>query len=80
MAPVTAAVGEVFEQHCGAGPPARETPDPARLGFGSFWTARRPLAGYAAMAMIRQGQVRNTGGSDIKAQATFIAELFEMAA
>jgi transposase-like protein len=25
-----------------------------RLGFGSFWTARRTLAGYQAMAMIRK--------------------------
>jgi hypothetical protein len=29
------------------------------LGFGSFWTARRTLAGYEVMAMIRKGQVRN---------------------
>ncbi len=29
------------------------------LGFGSFRTARRTLAGYEAMAMIRKGQVRN---------------------
>ncbi len=50
------------------------------LGFGSFWTARRTIAGYEAMAMIRKGQVRNIGGSDIRAQATFIAELFQMAA
>jgi transposase, IS6 family len=50
------------------------------LGFGSFWTARRTLAGYEAMAMIRKGQVRNIGGSDIKAQAAFIAELFQDAA
>jgi transposase, IS6 family len=50
------------------------------LGFGSFWTARRTLAGYEAMAMIRKGQVRNIGGRDIKAQANFIATLFEAAA
>ena len=50
------------------------------LGFGDFWTARRTLAGYEAMAMIRKGQVRNIGGSDIKAQAAFIAELFQDAA
>jgi transposase-like protein len=50
------------------------------LGFGSFWTARRTLAGYEAMAMIKKGQVRNIGGRDIKAQARFIAELFEVAA
>src|SRR5215216_3356360 len=42
------------------------------LGFGSFWTARRTLAGYEAMAMIRKGQVRNIDGSDIRAQGRFI--------
>jgi IS6 family transposase len=31
------------------------------LGFGNFWTARRTLAGYGAMTMIRKGQVRNIG-------------------
>ena len=50
------------------------------LGFGSFWTARRTLAGNEAMAMIRKGQVRNIGGRDIQAQAKFIAALFEVAA
>ena len=50
------------------------------LGFGSFWTARRTIAGYEAMAMIRKGQVRNMGGSDIRSQAEFIAGLFEAAA
>jgi transposase, IS6 family len=43
------------------------------LGFGSFCTARRALAGYEAMAMIRKGQVRNIGGRDIKAQTKCIA-------
>jgi hypothetical protein len=38
------------------------------------------LAGYEAMAMIRKGQVRNIGGNDIKAQAAFIAALFQDAA
>jgi IS6 family transposase len=50
------------------------------LGFGGFWTARRTLAGYEAMAMIRKGQLRNIGGRDMRAQASFIAELFEIAA
>ena len=50
------------------------------LGFGGFWTARRTLAGYEAMAMIRKGQVRGTGKRDMRAQASFIAELFQVAA
>jgi transposase, IS6 family len=32
------------------------------------------------MAMIRKGQVQNIGGSDIRAQAQFIAGLFRVAA
>ena len=50
------------------------------LGFGGFWSARRTLAGYEAMAMIRKGQVRNICGSDIRAQAEFIAKLFQVVA
>src|ERR1700730_17538747 len=50
------------------------------LGFGGFWTARRTLAGYEAMAMIRKGQVQNIGGSDIRAQAQLISGLFGVAA
>jgi transposase, IS6 family len=50
------------------------------LGFSSFRTARRTLAGYEAMAMMRKGQVRRIGGRDMQAQAAFIAELFDLAA
>jgi transposase-like protein len=50
------------------------------LGFGSFRTARRTLAGFEAMAIIRKGQVRNISGGDIRGQATFIAGLFDVAA
>ncbi|SDB74336.1 IS6 family transposase [Belnapia rosea] len=50
------------------------------LGFGSFYTARRTLAGYEAMAMIRKGQVRKIGGREMRTQATFVAELFQVAA
>ena len=49
------------------------------LGFGSFWTARRTLAGFEAMAMIRKGQVRKIAGRDMTAQAAFIAKLFGIA-
>jgi IS6 family transposase len=51
----------------------------AGLGFGGFWTARRTSAGFEAMAMIRKGQIRNISGNDIKAQASFIAGLFQIA-
>jgi IS6 family transposase len=50
------------------------------LGFGSLQTARCTLAGYETMAMIRKGQVYNIVGRDMPAQATFIAELFQIAA
>ena len=50
------------------------------LGFGGFHTARRTLAGYEAMAMVRKGQVRGIGGRDMRAQAAFVAELFQIAA
>jgi IS6 family transposase len=50
------------------------------LGFGGFWTARRTLAGFEAMAMIRKGQVQNIGGWNMEPQAAFIAELFQIAA
>ena len=50
------------------------------LGFGGFHTARRTLAGYEAMAMIRKGHIRDVGGRDMRAQASFIAEQFQVAA
>jgi len=50
------------------------------LGLGGFPTARRTLAGFEAMAMIRKGQVRKIDGRDIQAQAVFIAGLFDSAA
>ena len=49
-------------------------------GFGGFRTARRTLAGYEAMAMVRKGQVRGIGGRDMRAQAGFAAGLFQVAA
>ena len=77
---ITAATGEIPEQYRRAGPSDVKRLTRPGLGFGSFWTARRTLAGYEAMAMIRKGQVRNIGGNDIRAQAEFIAALFEVAA
>ena len=43
-------------------------------------TARRTLAGYEAMAMIRKGQVHKVGGRDMQAQAALVAGLFKAAA
>jgi transposase, IS6 family len=50
------------------------------LGFGRFHTARRTLAGFETMAMMRKGQVRKIDGHDIRGQAVVIADLFDSAA
>jgi transposase-like protein len=50
------------------------------LGFASFHTARRTLAGYEIMNMIRKGQVRGVVKGDTVAQERFIAQLFGLAA
>jgi hypothetical protein len=42
-------------------------------------TARRTLAGYVEMAMIRKGQVHNIDGRDMQAQRIFVAGLFNVA-
>ncbi|WP_284948170.1 DDE-type integrase/transposase/recombinase [Acidisoma cladoniae] len=50
------------------------------LGFGSLPTARRTLASYEAVAMIRKGQVHNIGGRNRQAQTGFVADLFQIVA
>jgi transposase-like protein len=50
------------------------------LGFKSFTTASRTIAGYEAMAMIRKGQVVRAPANDMGAQRDFIAALFGTAA
>jgi transposase-like protein len=50
------------------------------LGFQSFWTARRTLAGVEAMAMLDKGQVRAVPRDDMPAQRSFVAGLFGRAA
>jgi transposase-like protein len=50
------------------------------LGFQSFWTARRTLAGVEAMAMVAKGRVRAVPASDMPAQRAFVAGLFGEAA
>jgi IS6 family transposase len=50
------------------------------LGFGSFHTARRILAGHEAVAMIRKGQTYKVGERDMLIQARFFAGLFQAAA
>jgi transposase-like protein len=50
------------------------------LGFFSFDTAQRTLAGYETMNMIRKGQAKGADKGDILAQVHFIDSLFGLAA
>jgi hypothetical protein len=50
------------------------------LGFESFWTARRTLAGVETMVMLAKGQVRAVPGNDMPAQRSFVHQLFGLAA
>ncbi len=50
------------------------------LGFRSFRTARRTLAGVEAMAMLGKGQVRAAPANDMPAQRAFVHRLFGLTA
>ena len=50
------------------------------LGFQSFRTARRTLAGVEAIAMLAKGQVPAVPGSDMPAQRVFVHQIFGLAA
>jgi transposase, IS6 family len=50
------------------------------LGFGSFRTARRTLAGVEAMAMLAKGRVRAASANGVSAQRTFVHRVFGVAA
>jgi transposase-like protein len=50
------------------------------LGFKSFTSASRTIAGYEAMALIRKGQVVSAPANDMGAQHDFIAAVFSAAA
>jgi len=50
------------------------------LGFGSFWTVRRALAGVETMAMLAKGQVHAVPRGDMPAQRAFVQQLFGITA
>ena len=50
------------------------------LGFQSFRTARRTLAGVEVMAMLAKGQVRAVPANDLPAQRAFVHRVFGLAA
>ncbi len=50
------------------------------MGFDSFYTARRTLAGFEIMNMIRKGQIHDVDRGDVVAQRDFFAQIFEIAA
>ena len=52
----------------------------AKHGFREFQAARRTIQGYEAMNMIRKGQARWVGGTNVQRQIQFIQKLFELPA
>jgi transposase, IS6 family len=50
------------------------------LGFKTFVTASRTIAGYEAMAMIRKDQVASAPANHMRAHGNFIAAMFSVAA
>jgi transposase, IS6 family len=52
----------------------------AKQSFREFYAARRTLAGYEAIHMIRKGQARWVSHDDVRRQNQFIDQLFELAA
>jgi transposase, IS6 family len=52
----------------------------AKQGFRDFQAARRTIRGYEAIHMIRKGQVRWVGGTDVRRQNQFINNVFELPA
>jgi transposase, IS6 family len=50
------------------------------LGFQSFWTARRTLAGVEATAMLAKGQARAVLANYLTAQRAFVHRVFGLAA
>lgn len=46
----------------------------------SFYTAKKTIAGYETMHMLRKGQVKNLDGNDMRAQKQFVEQLFGIAA
>jgi IS6 family transposase len=52
----------------------------AKQSFREFRAARRTIAGYEAMHMIRKGQTRWVSDNDVRQQNRFIDQLFDLAA
>src|ERR1700729_1995827 len=52
----------------------------AKQGFREFQAARRTIQGYEAINMIRKGQARWVGGTNVRRQIQFIQKLFELPA
>ena len=50
-----------------------------RLGFGSFRTARRTLAGVEALALLTKGQVHAVPANAMPAQRAFVHQVFGVA-
>ena len=51
----------------------------ASQNFRNFWSAKRTIAGYESMNMIRKGQIENVERNDVLGQIKFIKSLFGIA-
>ena len=51
----------------------------ASQNFRNFWSAKRTIAGYESMNMIRKGQIENVERDDVLGQIRFIRSLFGIA-
>jgi IS6 family transposase len=52
----------------------------SKLWFGSFYSARRSIAGYEIMHMIHKGQIKSVPKNNPLAQKQFVNGLFKIAA
>ena len=79
--PLPPSTGPIFEQPPGTGSSRDQTPRarPSRA-FARSDAARRTIAGYEAIHMIRKGQARWVSDADVRQQNQFIDQLFDLAA
>ncbi len=68
------------QQYCRAGSPCNQTTDQCEPRVPLFRRAERTIQGYAAMHMIRKGQIRRLVKGDATAQIRFIQRIFRLAA
>jgi hypothetical protein len=80
LAPVTAATDKISEQYRRARPSECKTSDAIRAWFWRLLDCPTNAGRLRGVGHDQERQVRSIGGNDIRAQATFIATLFNIAA